>query len=184
MSRLSDVYEVFRHRLSGIGPVVIAGGAVRDHLMGKPAKDYDVFVLGTDFEAQGGMLAVPLSNLEQVMPLDFHKSEPFLIATVKWDGSVIQVMSTPATTVDELLDTFDWNICLFAYDGAIHAKEDAANIGKGRTLRIHKVTYPLSTLRRGFRFSERYEMVLSKTDVERLCREVLDADKPESQEAA
>jgi len=183
MSRLGDVYEVFRHRLSGIGPVVIAGGAVRDHLMGLVAKDYDVFVLGTDFETQGGALASPLSNLEQVTPLDFHKSEPFLVGTVKWDGSVIQVMSTPATSVDALLDTFDWNICLFAYDGSIHAKEDIGNVGKGRTLRIHKVTYPLSTLRRGFRFSERYEMPLLKSDVERLCREVL-ATTIEEPEAA
>lgn len=180
MSELSDVHGAFQHRLSGLGRIVVAGGAVRDHLMGRPPKDYDIFLLGSDFDSQAGVVAGQLSGLEHVVPLDIHKSEPFLVATVKWNGAIVQVMSTPATTVDALIDTFDWNVCLFAFDGAFHAKEQIGNVGKGQSLKLHRVTYPLSTLRRGFRFSERYEMTLPRESVEQLCRDVLAASAPDA----
>jgi tRNA nucleotidyltransferase/poly(A) polymerase len=45
---MTDIFAVHSHfepALREFGQVVIAGGAVRDHLLGRQAKDFDVFVL-------------------------------------------------------------------------------------------------------------------------------------------
>lgn len=48
---IQGVWDEFNKRLSQFGQVVLAGGSVRDHLLGRAAKDFDVFVLqGTDFD--------------------------------------------------------------------------------------------------------------------------------------
>lgn len=172
---LADVLREFSDRLGRFGPVVIAGGAVRDTLLGNAPKDYDVFVLGTEFKVLSEDAAKALAGLEQIVPLEFHKSEPFLVAMVRWNGCDVQVMSTPHTTVDELLASFDWNVCLFAYDGTYVQREDTANIRQGGALRLRKVTFPLSTLRRGFRFSERFGMEFKREDIVTLCERVAKA---------
>jgi len=172
---LESVYTHFTERLSGLGSLVIAGGAVRDHLRQKPAKDFDLFLLGralTDEMAKE--VSDRLVSLVQVEPLEFHKSEPFLVGTVRFDGADVQIMVNPAGSLDALLDTFDWNVALFGYDGAILARESIENIAPGKDLRLNRVTFPLSTLRRGFRFSERFKMRLRREDVVELCRLVVE----------
>lgn len=170
---LADVWREFNIRLGSFGRVVIAGGAVRDTLMGRTPKDYDVFVLGTQHKMVGGDAAKALDGLPTIEPLEFHKSEPFMVAMVRWNGCDVQVMASPHQTVDDLLASFDWNVCLFAYhDGAFTAREDIANIRSGAALRLQKVTFPLSTLRRGFRFSERFGMEFKREDIISLCERI------------
>lgn len=170
LTDLDVVYREFAQRLGHIGTVVIAGGAVRDAVMGRAAKDYDVFVLGCPFNTESrDAVSERLGDLPALEQLEFHKSEPFLVGTVSYGAFVVQVMTTDAVTVDELLDRFDWNVSRFAYDGRLHAMTDVAEIGEGQPLRLHRVTYPLSTLRRGFRFSERFGMEFHRADVLRLC---------------
>lgn len=168
----------FARRLSSYGQVVIAGGAVRDCMMGKEPKDWDIFVLqgaGFDFEEAKADMAEALSDLSPIPPVvEWHRSEPFLVATVGWRDLEVQVLVNPAATVRELLDSFDWNVCLFAYDGTYQSLETVDNIAPGKSLRLHRVTYPLSTLRRGFRFSERFKMKLDRADVLTLCRQIID----------
>lgn len=185
MSQVRDVFDTFRPLLAPLGAIVVAGGAVRDELMCREPKDFDVFVLGAGFTKANRELALTkLAELPTVAQLEFHKSEPFLIETVRWRESVVQVMCSPHQTVDELLDNFDWNISRFAFDGSTHQREDIGNIAAGKPLVLHKVTYPLSTLRRGFRFSERFSMVLEKTDIVRLCREIVAAAEVSDQQKA
>jgi len=168
---MDEVFTEFNRRLSNIGQVVIAGGAVRDWLMGREPKDYDVFVLGAPDEPE--LFEQVLAGLEPVTMLDFHKSEPFLQGTFRFGERIVQVMATPHTSVDALLDSFDWNVCRFAYDGS--TVTDACpveSIRAGERLRLHRVTFPVSTLRRGFRFSERFSMRLEYTDIRRLCEAI------------
>lgn len=180
---LSDVHAEFSKRLGHLGPVVIAGGAVRDEVMGRTPKDYDVFILGCPFNAESrDAVTERLDTLPRLDQLEFHKSEPFLTGTVSFHVGgkdvVVQVMTTDAATVQALLDRFDWNVSRFAFDGAVHALTAIDEIGTGQPLRLHKVTYPLSTLRRGFRFSERFGMKLQHADIVELCRRVAATGEP------
>lgn len=174
MSLLQAVWEEFGDRLSGYGNCCIAGGAVRDHLMGVAPKDFDVFVLGLEPDTN---ITPAFEGLEAIEPLPHHKSEPFLKGTFAWSGTMVQVMVTPCETVDDLLATFDWNVCLFAFNGQLHQRAGIEEISEGKPLVLQKVTYPMSTLRRGFRFSERFGMIFRPADIKELCGIVSGKDK-------
>ncbi len=132
-----------------------------------------MFVLGTA-DAPAGLFGSALGGFEPVTLLDFHNSEPFLQSTVKFGAAVVQVMATPHLDVASLLDSFDWNVSRFAYDGAeVTDLCPVADIGHGKPLVLHKITFPASTLRRGYRFSERFQMVFQPDDVVRLCEAVV-----------
>lgn len=174
---LQTVYSEFNQRLSSLGRVVIAGGAVRDTLLGKPPKDWDIFVLpggAFDYERGKALTVQALQDLTKVTPVvDWHGSEPYLVATVKWNEAEVQVLVNPAKDKAALVGTFDWSVCLFAYDGEYLHGEPLENIAAGKSLRLQTVTFPMSTLRRGYRFSERFKMKLEQKDVVDLCRQVI-----------
>lgn len=172
---LEAVFNEFSTRLKDIGQPVIAGGAVRDHMMNRTAKDYDFFLLGNDYtDAAKVLVESKIEGLEVVKQLEFHKSEPYLVVTVRWQSVDVQIMLNPAKSVEELVGTFDWNTCLFGYNGkVIYQQEDIANIAIGKELRLNKVTFPLSTLRRGFRFSERFGMLFKRDDILELCKLII-----------
>lgn len=175
MTDLFTVYREFVARLGRFGHIVVAGGAVRDHLMARVAKDFDLFVLDTRFdEDTRAAISEALADLEVVKPLEFHNSEPYLVLTVRFEGVDVQVMCNPARTVEELVSTFDWNVCLFAFDvTGFYAREDVANIGYGKPLKLQAVRFPMSTLRRGYRFSERFNMTLDHETVLQLCVQIV-----------
>lgn len=186
---IETVYAEFSRRLSPFGRIVLAGGAVRDSLMAKEPKDWDIFILqgaGFDYAATKDKVMPILSDLDKGIPVvAWHKSEPFLVETVKWNGAEVQVLVSPQPTKEALVATFDWNVCLFAYDGEYHKGESLDNIGPGKVLRLQSLTYPMSSLRRGFRFSERFEMQLERGTVEEICRRIVtDADAREAAKAA
>lgn len=176
MTQLHGIWSDFSRRLGHLGAVVIAGGSVRDSLLSRQPKDYDVFVLGSG-DGDGLDFSTPLSDLPVIDGLEWHKSEPFLQGTFKYGVGVAQVMATPHKTASDLVDSFDWNVSRFAYDGVstIAMCDAVSDIAPGRPLRLHKVTFPASTLRRGYRFSERFQMVLDPADVVTLCRAVIAA---------
>jgi len=181
MERLIEIHSRLKERLGDLGDVCIAGGAVRDTLMDATPKDYDLFVLhdsGTKFETIKTEIRNRISDLSEIAPVvEWHKSEPFLVATVDYQGVEVQILANPAPSMHALIETFDWNVCLFGFDGAFVTLEDVANIGPGKELRLNKVTYPLSTLRRGFRFSERFLMKLGRGDIKLLCEQIVCEDK-------
>jgi hypothetical protein len=179
MTSLQQLFNEFIPRLLPFGKPVLAGGAVRDTIMGKEPKDWDVFILrgqeNWNFEAIAEQIKPALSSLTKIEPVvSWHRSEPYLVATVKWKEAIIQVLVNPALTMEELIATFDWNVCLFAHDGERALQgESIENIGPGKELHLKTVTFPLSTLRRGFRFSERFKMKLLRDDVLTLCKAII-----------
>lgn len=168
--RLHHIWSTLAAPLSQFGPVYIAGGAVRDTLMGREPKDYDVFVLGlNDTEVNEQGVLAELTNYVNVEVRYEHKSEPFLIKTTRIEGCEVQIMINPAPTIDQLISTFDWNTCLFAFGAEGYVcKESIENIGPGKELRLNACHYPWSTLRRGYRFSERFGMKLSHETIQRV----------------
>src|SRR5690606_1748417 len=169
---MDEVFAEFHRRLSHIGQVVIAGGAVRDWLMGREPKDYDVFVLGAPNQPEPFERA--LADLEPVTTLDFHKSEPFLQGTFRFGECIVQVMATPHTNVIAVRDEFDWHVCNHAYDASgVTDGGPVESIRPGESLRLHGVTFTVATLRRGFRFSERLSIRLEYAHIRRLCEAVV-----------
>lgn len=183
LETLKRIHDEFSKRYSEYGKVAIAGGSVRDTLMGKDPQDYDVFLLYDfnigRFQEMKEKLSQYISDLQSLPPVvEWHQSEPYLVATVKFEGNKIQILCNPMEDVEKLLDTFDWNVCLFAYDGEkIIKRTQVEDIGPSKELKLQKVTFPLSTLRRGFRFSERFLMKLPRKTVIELCEKIIENSK-------
>ena len=174
---LHYIWSVCYNWLNQFGPVIIAGGAPRNVLMDIAPKDYDVFILNDKpFKEIQPQVSEIVDNLKVTTTEKLiHRSEPYLVRTLTLLGaSDTQVMVVPFKTADELLSTFDWNVCLFAYDGTnFICKEDVANIGKGKELKLNLLTYPRSTLRRGYRFSERFGMTLPFKTVDKILEAII-----------
>lgn len=172
VSNMLHVYHDIAPKLPG--NVVVAGGAVRDFLMKRTPKDYDMFILGVPRDEAEPEIIKAMSGFEPVKVIEGHSSEPYLVGTWRYRDSTVQVMVNPAASTGALLDTFDWNTALFAYDGDFHQRTRIEDIAPGKDLRLQTVTFPLSTLRRGFRFSERFKMVFPRDLIVSLCEQVVE----------
>jgi hypothetical protein len=175
--KCAEIIDILTPKLSRFGKLCVAGGAVRDELMERQPKDFDVFVLWPNewkFKAAKEQLTAALEGISTAQPtVSWHNSEPFLVSNLVINGADVQVLANPAQSMRDLVATFDWNVCLFGYDGDYYRGEPIENIAPAKELRLNRVTYPLSTLRRGFRFSERFKMKLRDEDIKRLCGDIL-----------
>lgn len=180
MKTIEEVYKEFQPKLRDFGQVILAGGSVRDTLLARTPKDFDIFVLyNKDFnfkEAKETIEPILESYGTKAPLVEWHNSEPYLVATLDWHGQEVQVMVNPAQSPSELLETFDWNVCQFAYDGTYFIG-DPKTVGYGKDLILNACRFPLSTLRRGFRFSERFLMKLRNEDINTICQKIIDNNK-------
>lgn len=170
--------------------VVIAGGAVRDHLLGRKPRDYDVFVLsGKLGPPKVNKLVKDIRNYLLGMGTDSGQSYLSFSVTSKYGasdntgpvaefyfwGHKVQVMVSPVAIPQQLVATFDYNICKLYYPNAQHSGEHSvvANIKQHGALKLvgtAPLPYPALTLRRGMEFASRYGMQLPDTTVEYLCK--------------
>lgn len=159
--QLKAIAAVFEKRFAGL-QWCIAGGAIRDTLLGIQPKDYDLFVLGADpaavLQACVG-LTPKISSFTTAAP----SSPAHIVDNYDVCGQTVQVMvMKKVNTVEALLYSFDWNICKFALkDG------EMIEMGKlpvaGDPLILDCCPRPGSTLRRGKRFAEKFDMALEAT---------------------
>lgn len=177
MSNLIKYFNFLNNTFGFLGECYFCGGSVRDTLMDKTPKDYDFFILSsktyTDCHVDITNKIVE-SNLKEVKSdLEFHKSEPFMITQIEIDGDLIQIMWSPRKDINDLLDSFDWNVSLFSYgQNGYENREKIENIGLNKELKLQKITFPKSSLRRGFRFSERFGMIINKEDFNKLIERI------------
>jgi len=191
MTQLEEIHSVFQPILADLGQLVIAGGAVRDTLMGRTPKDYDLFIL-TDYK-EGIFEAIKLKLGETLRRNDYvavnakiewHKSEPYLIESITYNGCELQIMVNFSKDIYELVDGFDWNVSLFGYgylpnEGKVgyHSLTDINDIKSGEYLKLHKLTYPYSSLRRGYRFSERFTMRIKGETIRQICAMIMELEQ-------
>ena len=128
--------------------VVIAGGAVRDALMGRAPKDVDVFILGSK---KGEKFT--LADAEEADIPTWRRSGPFPSANYQLGGLVHQIIPHAAQSVD--------------------ARAAITDLRPGKPLVLQKITHPVSTLRRGFSFQDRLKMELGMDTIRMLSWHIL-----------
>ena len=177
--------------------VVIAGGAVRDHLLGRKPRDYDVFILTGKMgstsvakvmkDARNWVLVqsatlVPTGVAHAHFATTKYGAAPILtpIAEFYFWGHKVQIMCSPVADTKHLLETFDYDICKLFYPNTKHSGkyEVVAKIKAHGTLILTSPTVadPAFTLSRGMEFAQRYGMKMSPTSMKQLCTAVVNGE--------
>lgn len=169
------VEYAFRHVINKVKQVfpghwVVAGGAVRDTIMGVTPKDWDVYLLDACDRDWGDVAdAFRLWRPSPTHHVDEYTWLRLPVNTYETEFGLCQLMLSKCGTMGDLIDTFDWNVSLFASDGVRTIKGmETDDICPGRKLKLNALTYPTSSMRRGFRFSERYGMCIDSEDMRKL----------------
>jgi hypothetical protein len=179
IAKLDQILQEFHRRFNhDYYKPVIAGGAVRDALLGEPPVDYDVFILGVD--------------MQYAHEIERYISDLTTVKHVRYDvpswscrllDEKVDVIPTADMSIEHLFDTFDWNVSMFAWDGSLHQRMHHRNIRPGELLvlnekaaQIHGFSRlgPTNSLRRGFRFADRFGMILDQETIVRLCRMIVE----------
>jgi hypothetical protein len=88
---------------------IIAGGAIRDHILGLPAKDIDIFVLGMSAQAAKQIFGADIIEYAGVE----EAKHQYRTA----DGLTVDLIFSRYDNVHEVLEHFDLGICRVAWDG-------------------------------------------------------------------
>lgn len=188
LDSLKIIYDKFNNLFGHLGEIVIAGGAVRDYLIGEIPKDYDIYILTGNKE---NVIPVVINteirtilnklNFQCVKAVKRNANYPREVEVVETvitenkieipDPKNAQIILAPYKTAEELISGFDWNICMFAYcsRGIISFEKIEDAIGKGKFMKLNRMNFPASNIRRGFRFSEKFGMKLREQDISDLA---------------
>ena len=88
---------------------IIAGGAIRDHILGLPVKDIDIFVLGMSAEAAKQIFGADV--------IEYAGVEEAKHQYRTRDGLTVDLVFSCYDNVQEILEHFDLGICRLAWDG-------------------------------------------------------------------
>lgn len=133
-----------------VNDVWICGGAIRRWFNKEPTYDVDVFA---PKEENLNEYLTHLENKYELKKLNDNKNA----ATYKTEtGVIIQLIKFHYPTIEELFENFDFNICQFAWDGKNIYTTTEAVLGVFRKrLAVVKITEPLDTLRRAFKYQRK-----------------------------
>lgn len=135
----------------------IAGGAIRQWFnSGESMSDVDVF--GKNQEALDNFIKEKLWAAQKL-------SEQQHLSSFSLNGQLIQVIKySYYENITSLLDSFDFTVCQFAWDGQdVYSTESAIVSVLRKHLRVHKITKELAvdSLRRAFKYQRKgYEPCL------------------------
>jgi hypothetical protein len=160
------------------GEWVIAGGFVRDKLLGRAPRDIDCFRLSKPLnqaERDTCWLEHDLNQINIIFTKEERKydgsSVPIRIRFLEYDVHLIE--STFADP-EEILASFDFNICKFYLDEQFRVKSsstDRADLFAKNMILQHDRT-PASSLRRGYLFEYRLGFKFQPRDVRALVEKL------------
>lgn len=137
--------------VSPIPGVWIAGGAIRQWFVGEE-KTSDVDVFASSEEKMRQFITEKMSGAEK--SVNNERLESFIHS-----GQIIQCIKYKYfSSMEELIDSFDYNVCRFVWDGVdVCAAEDAIIGVLRKTLSVHKITEGLEadSLRRAFKYQRK-----------------------------
>lgn len=143
-----SVFRGNRPQISPILDVWFAGGAVRQWFTGgEAASDIDVF--GKNQESLDRFIKEKLFSAKKL-------SEQDHLSSFSLNGQLIQVIKyNYYDSISSLLDSFDFTICQFGWDGeTVFATESALVSSLRGHLRVHQITpeFAADSLRRAFKY--------------------------------
>lgn len=153
-----DLIKLEQETFIGQRPIVsptkdvwIAGGAIRQWFNdGELMTDIDVF--GKNQESLDNFISEKLWAAEKI-------SEQNHLSSFSLNGQLIQVIKYDYyDSVHNLLDSFDFTVCQFAWDGKTVYSTEAAIVSVLRKhLRVHQITKELAadSLRRAFKYQRK-----------------------------
>ena len=134
----------------------IAGGSVRRTVLGQePETDFDFFFKD---EEQLDSFAKDLEgrNFKKEKETEHHIQYKGVIGEKEKVRSIVVqlIRFSYYSTIEEVIDSFDFTICQFAFEGRYLYTGDYSlwDLGRKR-LAINNIAYPLSTMRRVLKYS-------------------------------
>lgn len=156
LARVTSGIPTFLRNLLVTNAVWIAGGALRSSFDKTPVADFDLFFRSSRY-VDRVEAALKAFGAKQVFKCPEGKLQSFVIGSAK-----IQLI-TPRfyTTVFDLVGSFDFTVCQFAFDGEyVTLGRDGLHDAKYKRLRVQKLEYPVATLNRigKYRYGKGYWM--------------------------
>jgi hypothetical protein len=188
---MSEALALIRFLKTNLGlpfTPIIAGGFARDQVLGVKARDIDVFLLAdSNFISADNKSVNDMTN----MVVDFltnhyvqHVVEPKLYATptdgipafgppinfqfLQWP---VQLVCTPCTSPEDVVGSFDYNVCQYwiGEDGhTIGLADNYLEVLVHRNMRLLHTRTPWSSLRRGILMADRFGFNFLEQDRRRL----------------
>ena len=140
-------------QLSKDGPW-IAGGALRRTLLGKePESDFDFFFRDAD-QLAAFTSALEASGLSKIRETAHHVHYRGKVGDSGIDRDVQCIRFAFYQNAEAVIDSFDYTICQLAFDGKTLTLGEFTlwDLGR-RRLAIHKITYPVATMRRMIKYA-------------------------------
>lgn len=139
--------------LSKDGPW-IAGGALRRTLQGKePESDFDFFFRDAE-QLAAFVLKLEARGMEKVRETAHHIHYRGRLGESGIPRDVQCIRFAFYQSTQAVIDSFDYTICMLAFDGTTLTlgKFTLWDLGTNR-LAIHKITFPVSTMRRMLKYT-------------------------------
>jgi hypothetical protein len=131
-------------------PAVIAGGSIRKWFVGeKQDSDIDIFPIDTE----------DYTPIQEYFKLKNKVYSTKNADTYRDHGKIYQIIKMKKKSIDELLDSFDYKHCQFAYDGKeIHSTPEAVITATRKQLMIHKYQKGLeiNSIMRSYKYCRKY----------------------------
>jgi hypothetical protein len=96
---------------------IIAGGAIRDHILGLPVKDISIFVVGMSAQAAKQIFGADI--------IEYAGVEEAKHQFRTRDGLTVDLIFSRYDNIHEVLEHFDLGICRVAWDGWDYVVTDA-----------------------------------------------------------
>lgn len=132
----------------------IAGGALRRTLLGKePESDFDFFFRDAD-QLAGFTSALEAAGLSKVRETTHHVHYRGKLGNSGVDRDIQCIRFAFYQNAEDVIDSFDYTICQLAFDGKTLTLGEFTlwDLGR-RRLAIHKITYPVATMRRMLKYT-------------------------------
>lgn len=175
LAELQEIWEAIPEDLRK--NAVIAGGAVRDALIGRKPDDIDIFVFGKIseyvFEEYCRLFDATEWKVDNSYTQDMETDIVFAEAEFREHKVQIIEAKSFGKSVEDLVAGFDWNICKFAYNNdGLKMFDDPANLHPGGTLRVGAVKRQQidRSFKRGKEFAARYHLHLPYGEIRKLVR--------------
>lgn len=153
---LNDLVDVADPLASPIGPngPWVGAGSLRRLVRGEDPLGADIDFFFRDEEQLAAFETLLARNGYSLSKVTTHHKEYTKLVDKK-EVLVQCIFFKYYHNVDEVIDSFDFTISQFAYDGRYLYTGDYTLFDTGRSrLQVHKVTYPVSTVRRMLKYGK------------------------------